>query len=260
MTWELNLAHNFFLFSLLYRGELREARGHLPGLFASARDRGNFYLELEISTRMAIVWLAADQPLEAERRADDGMGRWSQRGFQRPHYHHLLTLVQTRLYRGLAREAWALIEGHRGDLRQSQFRRVQHTRVEVANFRARCALAMAAAGEDPASMRARAASEADRILRENMKWATPFASLIRATVAHQEGDRHAAVKGLVAAVDGFDAADMQLYAAICRRRLGFLVEGDQGRVFRADAGHWMAAQEIVNPAAMSRLIAPGFPD
>jgi hypothetical protein len=78
--------HNFFLGGLVSQGELREAASHLPPLIASARECGNFYLELELHTRLILVWLADDDPDGAERRGCDGIARWSQRGFQRQHY------------------------------------------------------------------------------------------------------------------------------------------------------------------------------
>jgi hypothetical protein len=258
VTWELNLAQNFYLFSLVYRGELREAASHLPSLLDSARQRGNAYLELELATRMSLVSLAADQPLDAERRANESIARWKQEGFQRPHYHHLLTLLQVRLYRGQPGEAWELIARHEARLRQSHFRRVQHTRVEMANYRARCALALAAAGEDAGGMREIAAREGGVIMRENVAWATPFARLISATIAYQEGRLSATAAHLAEAANGFRAVDMHLHAAVCRHRLGAHGGGHQG--LRVDADGWMRGQDVRNPTAMARLIAPGFPD
>jgi hypothetical protein len=78
--------------------------------------------------------------------------------------------------------------------------------------------------------------------------------------AYQEEDRDAAVGHLTAAIEQFDAAGMQLYAAVCRRRLGTLLAGEQGRTLQLAATSWMAAQEVRNPVAMTRLIAPGLPD
>jgi hypothetical protein len=260
VTWELNLAQNFYLFSLVLLGQLRQASSHLPGLLRSAREHGNVYLELELGTRMSLVWVAADEPDEAERLANEGMARWSQHGFQRPHYHHLLTLIQTRLYSGRSAEAWALLEGHRNSLRQNHFRRVQHTRIETANCRARCALARAAQGTDAPRMRAIAEREAQRILREGMPWANPYVWLVRATVAYQTGSAGAAVDGLSRAIEGFEASDMQLHAAVCRWRLSALVGGDRARALRAEADIYMAREEVRNPAAMARLFAPGLPD
>jgi tetratricopeptide (TPR) repeat protein len=260
VTWELNMAHNFFLGGLVAQGELREVARHLPGLLHLARERGNFYLELELSTRMILVWLAADDPDGAEQRANQGIARWSQRGFQRQHFSHLLTRVQIELYRGRAREAWQLMASHEAPLRRSFFLRVQHTRVETANYRARCALAMAGAGHDARRMRAIAAHEASRIVRENMPWSNPFAQVLRATIACQEGEADAALKGLGRAIEEFESADMHLYAAVCRRRLSLLVGGDHGKALRSAADRWMAGQDIRDPAAMTRLATPGFPD
>ena len=261
VTWELNMSHNFLLGGLVAQGELREVGRHLPGLLQAARERGNSYLELELNTRMILVFLASDDAEGAEQRAQDSIARWSQRGFQRQHYGYALMRVQAALYRGRAREAWALIESCQRPLRRSLFLRVQHTRIESANYRARSALACAAQHtNDARRLRAIAADEAQRILRENRPWGNAFARLLLANVAHQEGDAQAAVEALTAAVDGFNAADMHLYAAVSRRCLGALIGGDQGRSLRMAADRWMAGQEIRDPRAFMRLVAPGLPD
>ena len=260
VTWELNLAQNFFLFSLLYRGELREAAVLWRGLLRSARERGNFYLEIELSTRLSLILLAADQPLEAEREADEAVARWSQRGFQRPHYLQLLTRVQVRLYLGRASEAWDLLERHEKELARPLFRRVQHTRVEIANWRARCSLAVAVRGSDAPRLHAIAIKQAKRIARERMPWATPFVALIRATVAAQQGDTAAAVEGLTAALDGFTSVGMHMHAAACKARLSRLTGGAQESMLQAEADAFMAAQDVRNTDAFLRVLAPGFPD
>ena len=260
VTWELNLAQNFFLFSVVYRGELREAASHWRGLLQSARERGNFYLELELSTRLSLLGLAADQPLEAEREADEAVSRWSQRGFQRPRYLHLLTRIQTCLYIGRPREAWELVERHQGEFRRPLFRRVQHTRIEIANWRARCALAVSAHGENARRLHAIALDEAQRIERERMSWSNPFATLTRATVAYQQGDADAAVEGLTACVARFTSAEMHMHAAVCRWRLGALIGHQRGAAIRLQADRFFAVQDVRNPTAFVRVIAPGFPD
>jgi hypothetical protein len=258
VIWELNMAHNFFLGGLVSQGELREAARHLPPLITSARERGNFYLELELYTRMIIVWLAGDDPDGAERRGVEAIARWSQRGFQRQHYSHALMRLQAALYRGQARRAWTLIEECQEPLRRSLFLRVQHTRIERATYRARCALAMAAAGSDERRMRAIATREARRLRRERRPWADGFAALLTATVACQERAEGLARSRLTEAIDLFETAGMQLYAAVSRRCLASQLGGDAGRDLEAQASAWMQRQEICNPEAMTRLIAPGF--
>jgi hypothetical protein len=52
---------------------------------------------------------------------------------------------------------------------------------------------------------------------------------------------------------------MNLYAAVAAQRsIGSRATSARARDARAD--EWMAAQGIVNPGAMARLIAPGFED
>ena len=61
-------------------------------------------------------------------------------------------------------------------------------------------------------------------------------------------------------MSGFEACDMRLFAAAARRCLGQLVGGSEGRTLMACADTWMAGQGIRNPARMTALYAPGFPD
>jgi hypothetical protein len=53
---------------------------------------------------------------------------------------------------------------------------------------------------------------------------------------------------------------MRFHAAVARRRLGALHDGERGRALVDAADTWMATQGIRNPARIARLIAPGFPD
>ena len=53
---------------------------------------------------------------------------------------------------------------------------------------------------------------------------------------------------------------MHLYAAVARRRIGALQDDAPGRELQRQAEEWMAAQHIKNPSAMTRMLAPGFPD
>jgi hypothetical protein len=51
---------------------------------------------------------------------------------------------------------------------------------------------------------------------------------------------------------------MGLYAAVARRRLGQLLGGDEGEPLFAQAEELMRAQAIVNPAAITDMLAPGW--
>jgi hypothetical protein len=206
------------------------------------------------------VWLAADVPDEGEREAVESIERWSQKGFHRQHYSARLARVQTALYRGDAEAAWRLLIEQESMLRRSLLTHVQVLRVESLYLRARCALAMAARRRRSRRFLSIARAGARRIARERMPWSDPIALLLRAGIAYLEGSTSLAVRYLHDAADRFDRADMNLYAAVTKRRIGALEDDPLGRGHQRQAEEWMAAQHIKNPAAMTRMLAPGFPD
>ena len=93
-----------------------------------------------------------------------------------------------------------------------------------------------------------------------MPWSDPIALLLRAGIAYLEGSTSLALRYLHDAADRFERADMKLYVAVARRRIGALQHDEHGRELQRQADGWMAAQNIKNPASMTRMLAPGFPD
>ena len=259
VTWELNMAQNLVIWALMYLGELGEVSRRVPALLATARSSGNLYIATELCTRSNYVWLAADDPDEGERVTIESIGRWSHKGFHRQHYSAMLARIQTALYRGDAAAAWGLLSELELVLRRSHLTRVQVMRVESHYLRARSALAMAAAHGHRRRFLSVARTGARRIASERMPWSDPIALLLSAAIAHLEDRTPLAVRYLHDAADRFDRADMKLYAAVARRRIGALQDDARGRELTRQADEWMAAQGIKNAAAMTRTLAPGFP-
>jgi tetratricopeptide (TPR) repeat protein len=260
ITWEVNIAQNMAIWALLYRGELGEVVRRVPPLLAAARNSGNLYIATELCTRSNYAWLAADDPDEGEREAIESIERWSHEGFHRQHYSALLARVQTALYRGNGEEAWRLLTEHEPSLRRSLITRLQVFRVETHYMRGRSALAMAAINRAPHRFLSIARAEARRIARERMPWSDPIALLLRAASEYLEGHIEQALKCLHDAVDRFEHADMNLYAAVARLRIGELQRDAVGRERQRTALAWMAGQNIKNPAGFTRMLAPGFPE
>ena len=260
-SWEMNIAQNLVIWGLMYQGELRELCRQVPSLLADARRRGNLYIATELCTRSNYAWLAADDADGGERETVESINRWSQKGFHRQHYSASLARVQTALYRGDAESAWRLLIEQESSLHRSLLlNRIQVLRIEAHYLRSRCALAMAAKGRHARRFLSVARAGARRIESQGRPWADPIALLLRAAIAHREGSTPLAVRHLHAAVEGFDRADMNLYAAVTRLRIGALQDDAAGRALQRQAEEWMAAQHIKNPAAMTRMLAPGFPD
>jgi hypothetical protein len=133
-------------------------------------------------------------------------------------------------------------------------------RIESFYLRARSALAMAARHGPHRRFMSVADAGARGIAREHMPWSDPIALLLRAGIAQVEGRTPLALRCLDDAMDQFDRADMKLYAAVARRRIGALQDDARGRALTRQAEEWMVAQNIKNPAAMTRMLAPGFAD
>jgi hypothetical protein len=260
VTWELNSAQNLAVWALLYQGELGEVSRRLHALLAGARSSGNWFVASDLGTRGSHVWLAADEPDEGERVAIESIARWPPDSCHRQHYSAILSRIQIALYRGDAETAWRLLANLESILRQTYLRRVQFMRIEACNLRARSALAMAAANRNSRRFRAVARAEARRISRERMPWSDPIALVLQGGIAFLDGERPLALRYLHDAADRFERADMRLHAAAVRRRIGELQDDAAGRELRRQAEAWMATQQIKNPAGMTRMLVPGFPD
>ena len=260
VTWEVNIAQNLLIWALMYLGQLGEVSRLVPPLLANARSSGNLYIATELCTRSNYVWLVADDPDEGEREAIASIERWSHKGFHRQHYSALLARVQTALYRGDGEAAWKLFTEQESRLRRSLMTRIQLFRVESHYMRARSALAMAVQGGNHRRWLSIARAEARCIARERTPWSNPIAALLNAGIANMEGNSSLALGHLYDAADRFERADMSLYLAVARRRIGALQDDAIGRTVQRQADQWMAAQTIENPVCLTRMLAPGFPD
>src|SRR6185436_8553564 len=160
-------------------------------------------------------------------------------------------------YTGDVEVACKHVEGQWPALADSMLLRTPAVRVEAMQLRARTALATSGGGRDKGKLRL-AEKLARRIEKVKMSWSKPFATLIRAAIAHQRGEASNAGNLLSEAAKGFDEAEMHLYAAAARRRLGEKLRDERGRQLTAEADAWMAGQKIKNPEAMTRMLAPGF--
>ncbi len=63
---------------------------------------------------------------------------------------------------------------------------------------------------------------------------------------------------LETAVRNFEKAEMALYAATARRRLGKLVGGDEGEALITEADIWLRGQLVKIPERMEDVLMPGF--
>jgi hypothetical protein len=204
-----------------------------------------------------VTWLAADDVAGAREQMQRARGQTTPSEFHIGHLWNMISDRQVDLYAGDGSGAYARITAQWPRLRSMA--RIQLLRIEGAFVRGRAALAAVPRG-DVRALVAAALADARRIEREQMAWATALATLLRACAAAAEGQRDPARTLLSAAIGGFDAAEMPLFAASARYRLGQLVGGDEGSALTAAALAWMSQEKIRQPARMIAMLAPGFAD
>jgi serine/threonine protein kinase len=259
VTWEIASTQTFLLSSLIYLGEMREISVRVPVLLSAAEKRSNLYELTDLRTRVNLLWLLNDDPDEARRQVIEAMGQWTQKGFHRQHYNALLAMAQIELYTGDGLVAWKQVAGQWPTLSDSMILRVQIIRIEALHLKARCALAAAVSGSGDARRLIGIAERlARQIYKEGMKWADPLAALIQSGVASLRNEKLAAISLLSKACAGFDEADMKLYAAVARMRLGQITSGPEGQRLTVEADQWMQEQKIKAPSKITRMLAPGI--
>jgi serine/threonine protein kinase/tetratricopeptide (TPR) repeat protein len=258
VTWELAIANRFMLSAMLYMGEMGEVSRRVPALLAAALDQGNLFAAMDLRTRLNLVWLAADDPTRARAEVIDALKGWPHEGFHLQHYTSMHALAQIELYTEDVEVAWKHIQGQWKALEHSMLMRIQILRIEAMHLQARAALASASHSNEKARRLKAAEKLAQSIASEHVSWATPFVYLVLAGVAYQRGNQSRAAGLLTQAVGSFDLADIDLYEAVARRRLGELLNDERGQRHIAEADTWMAKRQIKNPAAMTRMMAPGF--
>jgi hypothetical protein len=120
VIWELDTAHTFSLWSLLYMGRLAELSRRHEVLSREARARGDLYAFMNLGTyMMAVIRAASDEPAVARQELLEITARWSQRGFHIQHHNVLLARMMLDLYAGNGREAWDYISGRWSSYRTS---------------------------------------------------------------------------------------------------------------------------------------------
>jgi serine/threonine protein kinase/tetratricopeptide (TPR) repeat protein len=257
VAWELTIATRYRLSSMLHMGEVAEVTRRVPSLLSAALEQGNLFAAMELRTRLNLIWLAVEGPDRARAEVIEALKSWPNEGFHLQHYVSLHALTQIELYTGDTEVAYKHVEGQWPALKDSLLLRTPAVRVEAMQLRARTALATTADGRDDGKLRL-AEKMARKIEKVNMSWSKPFATLVRAAVAHQRSEATTATALLSEAVQSFERADMHLYAAAARRRLGENLHNERGQQLIEEADAWMESQKIKNPEALTQMLAPGF--
>ena len=258
-TWELTSARLYQIWALHWQGRLTTLTERVDTLLREARERGDVYSLVNLSTGLpSISGLVADDPQGTRQRAEHARGQWSREGYHLQHYWTQLALAQADLYAGDCLAAHQRADDQWQALKRMFFLRIAMVRCEILQFRARCAVAAAPASDRRERLLAAARRDAKRLARERLPWCAPAAALIRAGIERTR-DHGADVDSLLAgAAAGLHEADTHAYATVAEWHRGRLLGGDKGRALVTTAEQWMSGQGVANPERFSRFYAPGL--
>ena len=171
-----------------------------------------------------------------------------------------MAMAQTELYLGQGPKAYDLIRDRWPELRRSGVFHIQHTRIAALHLRARAALA--AAQQSSNKQRARYLTAARRLIatlrRQPDAWAGALALLAGSGLAKLEGDGEATKETLVAAVRALQQNNLWLLAHAARIAGRTYLADGPADLIADDAHTWMTEKGIINPTAISRVLAPGL--
>jgi serine/threonine protein kinase len=258
VSWEIASAQVFQFTALYYLGAWRTLRERTLDVVREAEERDDLYALTSVASFSAYSSLLVDDVAGARRAVERIQGKWRARGYHLQHYYQLLAHLQIDLYEGNGTRAWARLERELPRQGRALVGRVQLVRTVLAHARARCALSLAAQGQGSAGFLRVAEQMAGRIEREGVAWGDPMAVAVRAGVAACRGDEDAAVVLLDRAIDGFDRADMNFFAASARLRQARIVGGVRGRDRMAEAEPVLRGEGVVNPDGLADMLVPGF--
>jgi hypothetical protein len=258
-TLDRNSVRLFRLNVLWTSGHLREVDRLTQEYLQDARRRDDRFAESTYRRfTEASAFLARDQPEAVEPLLAEV--RWVPPaiGFHIQHWYELWTRCLLACYRQDSGAALAPLQARLTEFsRTFLFFGVQRLRVITRWLEAAILLSDRSAQAAPArSAQVRLARLARKLEGERAGYATLFATLIRAALAHGNGDDDGAITQLRHAIEAAHGQD--LYVAAASWRLGELVGGDGGQVLVARAVDAFRGQDVACPDRYINLYTPGF--
>src|SRR5262249_52944302 len=158
------------------------------------------------------------------------------------HYSHVdeADKHESLLYTSEASRALTRLEREQANLRRSIVQRVQLNSINYHDLYSRVLLALRAP-------HTHIRNHIAQLRRTGAPWALALASLREASVAARQQQDKTAIANLRHAITVFESADMALYAAAARCRLGELIGGDEGAVLRSQGRQFMVDGTVRNP-------------
>jgi len=263
VTWERDTVAAQTSWAQIYLGRFAALAARLPEVIREAEERDDRYLATALRTG-TLVWipLVRGDTAGARLALDEGIRRWSERGFLHQHWDDLLARAELDLHAGDAEGALARMRHGWRSLKSAYVLEIQICREEALFVRGRAALRRAqqlgAATSDGRGMLRLVAADAARLHRERVPYIAALGDLLSAGLAAARTDLSTAAALLRRALSALDGSGLSLHAAVARLRLADLLGGSEGDTLRAAALSYAARERVTAISAITDHLAPGF--
>ena len=259
VVWERDTVHALSHWAQVQLGSLKTLGQMLPARLHEAQLQGNLYAVWALPATISVLhWIARDDVAGGRAAVERISERWSLRGYQIQHWNEMHSNALLDMYAGDVLAARRRLEEGWVAMSRSLLTKIQVIRFEVNELHARTALAAArvSSGKDREQLLHISEQHADKLAREGLGWMDAIATLRRAGIRAAREGVDGAVREYRAAVTACDAAELGMYGAAARVRLGELVGGDEGAALREAGLAKMRAEEVKAPDALVALYAP----
>lgn len=254
-NWELDTCRSWALLCQVFLGNWSDIHARLPALLVDARDRGDLYAEVYLSTFIQTTsLLAKDQPDQALREVESALSRWSPEGFHVQDHNALVATSLIHLYNRNGAKAWETVNDQEHLYRKSMLWRAQQPRIDFLQLRCRSALAAAGQTSSQSAMLASAQKDADRLMKEDAAWGSALGTFFKAAIVDACSDDATAL--YASALSKLIDVELAAFAATAQYRLGELTGGESGEMHCDQAVSWFSKQGVVDPVAMVRCHNP----
>ena len=244
--------------SLFFLGELNELSRRVNRTVAETQQENGWHAAMTAKSFLgSSAWLKDDNVELARVHAAD-IEQMLDRGFDRLHYCELIGSAHIDLYCGAASQAYERLE-HSWKQAVPRIGMVDPTyRVLLHHLRARAALGCLSRESDDRKLHRVARRDGKGLCRDWQQWARPLGQLVLAGLAAVEGNQRQSIKLLRVGIQQCDEAELALFAAAARCRLGALLNNNEGQSLLTAGTNFMQQQGIRSPERMIEMLIPGF--
>jgi hypothetical protein len=259
--WELSVLKSISGLTRCWLGSWGNLQREWDEWTEDAEERNDLYLltAQRLWPNGVTRWLAADRPDKVWTMLSRGLNETPTDGDDVIVMFTALATSYTNIYCANYLDAFHPLEKKLKAFAKTPTGRYSPLIKNMMHYRlAYAALAHALVAKEKRPLWRLAERRARMLLKDNSPMALAYVPVIRAAIAHQQGDNETARSLLQDAIRAFEKLEFKLYAAAARRQLGRLLGGDKGQLLIEWADNTMGEEDIVNPERVAAMLAPGF--